>query len=100
MPASIYFKCFAYQAGEAFRGDRRYRLRVPADTPARDFWSIVAYDRETNAFIHNPDERVGVSSLDTNALAVNDDDQHCRPDLDVERRRARRPVDLVVLETA
>jgi hypothetical protein len=83
VPASIYFKCFADQAEEAFKGDRQYRLRVPADTPARDFWSIVAYDRETNAFIHNPDERVGVSSLDKHALAVNDDgsvDVHIGPE--------------------
>jgi hypothetical protein len=73
LPASFYLKCFRDGSGDLFRGDSRYRLRVPADTPARDFWSVIAYEVGTNAFIHNPAERVGVSSYDTGKLAVNED---------------------------
>jgi hypothetical protein len=36
-------------AGEALDGAARYRLRLPADVPAKDFWSIVAYDPQTRS---------------------------------------------------
>lgn len=35
--------------GLPFDGSRRYRLRLPADAPAADFWSIVAYDPQTRS---------------------------------------------------
>jgi hypothetical protein len=73
LPASYYLKGFADATGERFHGDRTYRLRIPADTPAKDFWSIIAYEVGTNAFIHNPQDKVGVSSYDKDTLIVNDD---------------------------
>src|SRR5262245_8986462 len=73
LPASYYLKCFRDGAGALFSGSGLYRLLVPADTPARDFWSVVAYDVGTNAFIHNPEGRVGVSSYDRDALVRNAD---------------------------
>jgi hypothetical protein len=82
LPASSYLKCFADASGELFKGDRTYRLRVPADIPARDFWAIIAYEIGTNAFIHNPDNRVGVSSYDRDNLTINQDrsvDVYLRP---------------------
>jgi hypothetical protein len=69
LPASYYLRNFRDASGELFRGDRLYRLRVPADTPAHDFWSIIAYEIGTNAFIHNPQDRVGVSSYDKKQMA-------------------------------
>jgi hypothetical protein len=44
LPASYYLKNFRDTSGDLFRGDTLYRLRVPADTPAHDFWSIIAYE--------------------------------------------------------
>jgi hypothetical protein len=73
LPASYYLKNFRDGSGETFRGENLYRLRVPADTPAHDFWSIIAYEIGTNAFIHNPENRVGVSSYDKTKMAVNED---------------------------
>jgi hypothetical protein len=73
LPASFYLKNFRDGRGRRFRGDRLYRVRMPADTPARDFWSVIAYDVGTNAFIHNPQNRVGVSSYDKGKMAVNTD---------------------------
>jgi hypothetical protein len=35
--------------GEVLDGARRYRLRLPADVPVKDFWSIVAYDPQTRS---------------------------------------------------
>jgi hypothetical protein len=72
LPASAYVQSFADSDGEPFHGDRSYRLRFPADTPARDFWSLVAYDVTTNGFIRDVD-RVGVSSYDRSALQINAD---------------------------
>jgi hypothetical protein len=36
-------------SGEAFHGAATYRLRLPAGVPAKDFWSIVAYDPQTRS---------------------------------------------------
>ena len=66
-------KNFRDSTGALFRGTNRYRLRVPADTPAHDFWSIIAYEVGTNAFIHNPENRVGVSWSDKQQMEVNPD---------------------------
>ena len=30
-------------------GSKNYRLRIPADVPAKDFWSIVVYDPQTRS---------------------------------------------------
>ena len=35
--------------GDALDGARRYRLRIPAGVPAKDFWSIVVYDPQTRS---------------------------------------------------
>jgi len=35
--------------GEALEGARQYRARIPADVPAKDFWSIVVYDPQTRS---------------------------------------------------
>jgi hypothetical protein len=37
--------------GAALEGGRSYRLRVPANAPINQYWSITAYDRQTHAFI-------------------------------------------------
>jgi hypothetical protein len=34
---------------------------------------VIAYEVGTNAFIHNPDDKVGVSSYDKERLTVNED---------------------------
>jgi hypothetical protein len=73
LPASYYVKGFRDGSGDRFRGDHLYRLRIPTDTPAQDFWSIVVYEVGTNAFIHNEQGRVGISSHDRDQLTVEDD---------------------------
>jgi hypothetical protein len=73
LPASFYVHGFADHDGNKFDGDSTYRVRFPADTPTRDFWSVIAYEVGTNAFISTPEDRVGVSSYDRESLAVNDD---------------------------
>lgn len=59
-------------AGELLRGDATYRLRIPADTPAEDFWSVIVYSMASKGFVADVD-RVGLSSRETDAMQVNED---------------------------
>lgn len=47
---------------EELRGDNTYRLTVPANVPAAQFWSICIYDLATGAFIRES-SRVSLSSF-------------------------------------
>jgi len=58
--------------GNMLDGRSTYKLNVPVDTPARDFWSVIAYSMETKGFIRNM-ERVGLSSRDADTMQTNDD---------------------------
>ena len=60
-------------AGKLLSGQSSYRLRVPADTPARDFWSVIVYSMKTKSMIPNPQNRGGLSSYDKSKLAMNAD---------------------------
>jgi hypothetical protein len=46
---SQYAVTFADTAGKPFDGARNYRLHVPANVPAKDFWSVVLYDPQTRS---------------------------------------------------
>jgi hypothetical protein len=54
-----------------FDGGRAYRLRIPPDAPAKQFWSVTLYDVETRCFIDTPHDKVDRSSRDN--LAKNAD---------------------------
>lgn len=41
--------------GKPFDGSKTYRLRVPANAPIEQYWSVTAYDRQTHALIRNVD---------------------------------------------
>lgn len=65
-------------AGQLFDGQATYRLRVPADVPAKDFWSAIVYDMETKAFVcagpcDTADNGVGLSSFDKPNMKQNAD---------------------------
>ncbi len=49
----FYFLAIHDENGNDLDGGSTYRLRVPADAPVRQYWSVVAYDRETHALIHD-----------------------------------------------
>lgn len=46
---SQYAIAFRDAAGEYLDGSAHYRLTIPADVPAKDFWSVVAYDPQTRS---------------------------------------------------
>ncbi len=49
----FYFLAIHDENGNDLDGGSTYRLRVPADAPVRQYWSVVAYDRETHALIRD-----------------------------------------------
>jgi len=70
--ATAYVMVLRDEDGDLLSGKGNYRLTVPADVPVRDFWSLIAYSKETKAFIYNDADKVGLSSYDLASLQVND----------------------------
>ncbi len=58
--------------GDLYSGKSTYRLTVPADTPASDFWSVIAYSMKNKGFFTNV-KRIGLSSLNMKEMKVKDD---------------------------
>lgn len=58
--------------GDLLNGSDTYRLNVPADTPAEDFWSVIVYSMKTKGFVQGA-ERVGLASPQLDTMTVNDD---------------------------
>ena len=69
---SFYLTSLYDSEGRLLDGTSTYKMNVPADTPAGDFWSAIAYSFATHGFIVGS-ERVGISSLEKDSLKVNDD---------------------------
>ncbi|WP_313348732.1 DUF1254 domain-containing protein, partial [Paracoccus sp. (in: a-proteobacteria)] len=57
-----YLGSYRDKDGHAFDGSATYRLRVPADAPAKDFWSLTVYDLDTRALIQNTEKVADRSS--------------------------------------
>jgi len=58
--------------GELMNGKDTYKLNVPADTPAKDFWSVIVYSMKTKGFVENA-EVVGLASTGLDKMKKNDD---------------------------
>ena len=69
---TFYLTALRDKDGELFDRNATYRLRVPKDTPARDFWSVIVYAMKTKGFVEGVD-RVGISSKDLDKMKVNED---------------------------
>ena len=59
--AQYYLLTGSDQDGKPLDGKSSYRLRVPADAPVKQYWSMTVYDRATHTFIRNA-QSVGRSS--------------------------------------
>ena len=46
---SQYAVSYTDSAGSPFDGAKTYRMNVPANVPAKDFWSVVLYDTQTRS---------------------------------------------------
>jgi len=60
------------QAGAPFDGAKTYRLNVPANVPAKDFWSFVIYDPQTRSELQTSQPFPSKNSK-RDTLAVNAD---------------------------
>jgi hypothetical protein len=69
---SQYAVAMADADGEALDGARRYRLRLPAGVPAKDFWSVVVYDPQTRSELQTVQPYPSRNS-ERDDLRVNDD---------------------------
>jgi hypothetical protein len=69
---SFYLTTLFDSEGNLFDSESTYKMNVPADTPAGDFWSAIAYSFATHGFIVDS-ERVGISSINKDSLKVNAD---------------------------
>jgi len=66
---------YAYNArdkdGNYLDGDKTYKINIPANVPAKDFWSLVAYDPQTRSELQTsqrfPSKNNKKYKLDTNA---------------------------------
>jgi hypothetical protein len=59
--AQYYLLTGSDKDGKPLDGKESYRLRVPADAPVTQYWSMTVYNRDTHAFIRNA-KSVGRSS--------------------------------------
>lgn len=59
-----YLSTYRDAAGRWFDGAKAYRLRVPPNAPAKQWWSVTLYDLETRCFIDTPHDKVDRSSRD------------------------------------
>ncbi|WP_455379354.1 DUF1214 domain-containing protein [Petrachloros mirabilis] len=53
--------------GNLLNGKDTYKLTVPGNTPAKDFWSVIVYSMRTKGYVEGVD-RVGLSSLQLNSM--------------------------------
>ncbi len=63
-PGGNYVQAFKDKDGNHFDGAKAYRLHVPANAPAEQFWSLTLYDTATRSMIQNPSNDSARSSLD------------------------------------
>jgi hypothetical protein len=70
--SSFYLMGLRDSGGNLLDGKSTYRLCVPKDVPARDFWSAIVYSMKTKGFVEGVD-RVGLSSQNLEAMRVNED---------------------------
>ena len=70
-PGSQYVQTFVDSDHNWLDGSRSYKLRIPPNAPAKDFWSITLYDSVSRSLVQNKSTIPAVSSYDK--LMVNKD---------------------------
>ena len=69
---SFYLTAVKDTDGNLLIGKDTYKLTVPPDTPAKDFWSVIVYSMKTKGFVEGVD-RVGLSSVNLETMKRNAD---------------------------
>jgi len=69
---SQYTAAFADATGEPFDGGKTYKVHLPPNIPAKDFWSFVLYDNQTRSMLQT-DQRFPSISSQKKGVVVNPD---------------------------
>ncbi len=69
---SQYAIAFRDAEGASLDGDKNYTLTIPANAPAKDFWSLVVYDPQTRSELQTTQSLPSISSKRT-PLVANED---------------------------
>jgi hypothetical protein len=69
---SQYAMAYTDANGNTLDGSETYRVHLPPNVPAKDFWSFTLYDNQTRAMLQTDQQFPGVSSVDK-ALQQNAD---------------------------
>lgn len=72
-PATVYLAPVKDSEGRPLEAGKTYRVHVPEDIPAQQFWSVTIYDDATWAFLSNPQQCSGLGSFNKESLKVNSD---------------------------
>jgi hypothetical protein len=60
---SQYLIAYLDKDGNALDGSKTYRIHLPPDVPAKDFWSFTLYDNQTRSMLQTDQRFPGVDSL-------------------------------------
>jgi Protein of unknown function (DUF1214) len=69
---SQYAGAFVDAKGDPLAGAKTYKLHLPPDVPAKDFWSFVVYDNQTRSMLQTDQQYPSISSQ-KNGLQINED---------------------------
>ena len=58
--------------GNALDGSKTYKVNVPADVPAKDFWSFTLYDNQTRSMLQTDEQFPAIGSNDQSVVQNND----------------------------
>jgi len=70
---TVYLAPVADSAGRPLEAGKTYKLQVPKDMPAKQFWSLTMYDQRTWAFVINAQDRAGLGTFNMDKIKKNDD---------------------------
>jgi hypothetical protein len=69
---SAYAGAFVDAKGNPFDGSKTYKLHLPPNVPAKDFWSLTIYDNQTRSMLQTNQQFPAISSQ-TKGLLINPD---------------------------
>ncbi len=69
---SQYASAFKDAAGQPLDGGKNYKVRLPPNIPAKDFWSFVVYDNQTRSMLQTDAQFPSISSQ-KKGVVVNSD---------------------------
>jgi hypothetical protein len=69
---SQYAAAFVDSDGKPLDGSKSYKIHLPPNIPAKDFWSFVVYDNQTRSMLQTDQQFPSIGSA-TNGIVINPD---------------------------